>query len=1201
MQIRQNTPTGTKQLYYTWNQTTSDQQDGKNARKTVFVVESNQIRRLQDIPASEDVEITSCPVIDYNQQNLQGQSVLGRSYAMQDWPQSGQKYISSLTAVRTANPYFADFQTQNGSVFSFFDNLAVSYNNSQWQLANAQISYSIIGYYPNPLQVDPLAMPLVPSQTPQDRLDACQMQLKSTAGLKASTVDWLQNGGVGQMRGFCAGSFNNIYWNICRTDPKTSDPALVSLKASVRFPGDAIQNAFDTAHPLAVGTNALDSLFGWLSIPGQSVPADIRAQLLRLQSYVLDINDNLDSQLQAEDLIATNNFVPTPCGTRYHFADPSTIQDGWLQNLIDRNAQQSRYDSLLRQYEHFKADMFSLWWKFVCDDGKSTTADPTTLKNAVQTLQGKMKNNQLLLKGGLIKLQSPAFEAAIQPSAEVSFYMQRDPTLLVAGLQSAWPKNINDKVNVRLQEQISPVNAPPRTDLNPNSLILAQLRKKVDSTLYSPIAQFWEECDRLSGADNYFSGYDPPANNSLVNPDFHDDKGDQWTTTNDNGWFPLFIEWEIEYYNIPWEHWQFAPHGDEGRFGYGLKDGVDLVALGLADDYLVINGRSPVLPQASAVLETALKQVFAKVNPDVLDETIPPTEHDPKPRDTIIDAVRKMDFLSTAMSGLTDQLITRMQGTHATPLAFQPGVKEAIIPQAILSKATSISMTRNDFLTMDSGSTTTPFASLVPVLADTSKYSPFKPVTHGQFRFTKFNIIDKFGQMVQGIKLTNDLLTDGKSMNDDRNHISHTPLFPCLSENYSLESFSQPDGLKGLANAVLRRADGLCSFVQLPPSINQPARVNADFVTAVVPGSSQFRRLEDNENPCKGYLVINYANASFQVFTTLGQFVREYSVRNGKVASLPFAPNAQLSADLDPLLQTLLKNFTNSSYLVDLFENISTTVEAVQANPSHAAESMLSILGRPLALVTFGVSLELEGPPLSNDSTIKLSKPAQPTDSVTGYDFAIKLGDRDNVFDGMYGFFTGQSNGSFDMDTFYSYHDPDPQKQPQPTTLKPFYIDPVADDYAVQRNLQYKTFAALVDPFTPLHCYTALLPIKQLVIPPWALQDGVSRIASFFKIGPILSPVDVPAFDAKKEVAEDYRLDDKTRPVETGTLAVPAISVADWSWLQPFWDGEKTRYNLLGLQNVDAKPRYEQPPYVATEGYLQMKKSFVAPDSPLGG
>lgn len=36
----------------------------------------------------------------------------------------------------------------------------------------------------------------------------------------------------------------------------------------------------------------------------------------------------------------------------------------------------------------------------------------------------------------------------------------------------------------------------------------------------------------------------------------------------------------------------------------------------------------------------------------------------------------------------------------------------------------------------------------------TAEFSPFKPVTHGQARFTKFAIVDRFDQVISGIRLS---------------------------------------------------------------------------------------------------------------------------------------------------------------------------------------------------------------------------------------------------------------------------------------------------------------------------------------------------------------------------------------------------------------------------------------------------------------
>lgn len=490
----------------------------------------------------------------------------------------------------------------------------------------------------------------------------------------------------------------------------------------------------------------------------------------------------------------------------------------------------------------------------------------------------------------------------------------------------------------------------------------------------------------------------------------------------------------------------------------------------------------------------------------------------------------------------------------------------------------------------------TPFATLMDLPADIDKYSPFKPVTHGQFRFTKFNILDKFGQVVVGIDR---VLSDQGTM-------THNPLFPCLGETYSLETFDSK------ANAVMQRSDNWCSFVQIPPCINQPARVNASFVTRYnnTNGYSHaWRRIEEWENPVEGWIVVNSANVSLQLFTADGRFVREYSVLNGQVTTHPFAADTTAAADVDPLMAQLMQRFDQSpKSLTSMFQSINTTVQAVQANPSHYAESMLSILGRPLALTTFGFNIELESPPLTDQSTFKTSRTATP--SVTDYNFSIKIGDGDNVFDGLYGLFKEytkppKSNTYFMLDQFYSYHSSDSGLQPPIVTTKPIWPTPSSiPNYTEFVDMNTTIFAALVDPFTPVHIYSALLPIKQLQLPSWTVDRAMARLASFFRKGPTLIASDVPTFHPNTStqtfvVDRDIPLDDPKQPVQTGEIAVPAVSVGDWNWLQPYATSSSNsglKYNELAVKNPDTAPRWERAPYVVTEGYLQMKKPFTAPD-----
>lgn len=94
------------------------------------------------------------------------------------------------------------------------------------------------------------------------------------------------------------------------------------------------------------------------------------------------------------------------------------------------------------------------------------------------------------------------------------------------------------------------------------------------------------------------------------------------------------------------------------------------------------------------------------------------------------------------------------------------------------------------------------------------------------------------------------------------------------------------------------------------------------------------------------------------------------------------------------------------------------------------------------------------------------------------------------------------------------------------------------------------TFIGLIDPFTPINLYTALLPIHQL----WTVDLGIKEINTFFKTGPLLLSHDVPPFDASKAVIYDYRLDyEDAAPQTTGKIGVPSVGLWDWAWLQSYW------------------------------------------------
>src|SRR5256885_7545347 len=57
----------------------------------------------------------------------------------------------------------------------------------------------------------------------------------------------------------------------------------------------------------------------------------------------------------------------------------------------------------------------------------------------------------------------------------------------------------------------------------------------------------------------------------------------------------------------------------------------------------------------------------------------------------------------------------------------------------------------------------------------------------------------------------------------------------------------------------------------------------------------------------------------------------------------------------------------------------------------------------------------------------------------------------------------------------------------------------------------------VIDPYTALHAYSPMLPIKSLTLPPWTIQAAFQRMTAFFHLGPNLLSSDVPTpYDASR-------------------------------------------------------------------------------------
>jgi hypothetical protein len=740
---------------------------------------------------------------------------------------------------------------------------------------------------------------------------------------------------------------------------------------------------------------------------------------------------------------------------------------------------------------------------------------------------------------------------------------------------------------------------------------------------------------------------------------------DQWQGS--QPWRPLYIEWEALYYHIPFEKFKFKEYNRTSSWGttvvrYGIDEDLGSPP-GKFQDVSRVSGRNYLLPQAASTLAIQVAQVLQATNPDDLVNVYNLSKTD---QDSLVDEIAQLQIVTAPMTGLTSHLLTMREGMHVKPLvrlqnqtpvviqAAADGIKDitdAANRQRDPSKQTKLDPTRLIQM-MDTETTLTPYGNSIALENDKTK-PPLKPVTHGQLMFTQMNIVDKFGQAVAVI-----------DPRPPRRGQEQPTVYPCISDTFHPSSIGDADpGLaSSRANVVhAQPSNAACSFISLGPSINQPSRLNANFVLKDING--QWRRATDWDNPIWGWLVINYADKGLQIFLADGTFYRE--VRLGGRANvsagfkwLPFDPPSKLNTVTQKdvkQLNHLIDKLTESDqvYLKAFFHMITQSLDDKQTHaPATYATFSSAIIGKPLALTNAGWSLELAGEPSRNWSTNNPNEPlrhllqpgtnAQYTvDDPNGYTFRIKLGDAERSFDGLVGYFLSADPQSIadptasdlQLENFYTYFMSEPQTSDPRIKLEPsvypkftpFYPPPGnSSDPLPNLASHLQVFGLILDPFQPVHAYSAILPNKSLKLPDWAVEQALSKITAFFSIGPLISPTDVnPLYDSTRAMSSDNVanplpvIPPSVEPTVSIPLAPPVAASsgagAVYRYLQPYWmpsqpggkdvqtgtgdlSTAKTRYNPYGIApdaatGVEAAQlRLPPGPYTALEGFAQVTR-----------
>jgi len=168
--------------------------------------------------------------------------------------------------------------------------------------------------------------------------------------------------------------------------------------------------------------------------------------------------------------------------------------------------------------------------------------------------------------------------------------------------------------------------------------------------------------------------------------------------------------------------------------------------------------------------------------------------------------------------------------------------------------------------------------------------------------------------------------------------------------------------------------------------------------------------------------------------------------------------------------------------------------------------------------------------------------------------------------------------------------------------------------------MELQVYGALVDPFTAIHGYSSFLPPQALELPPWTWQQAMDSMTAFFHAGPLnLAVGDIPAYDEKRELTQT-----NWRDVPPQSLGLPSLGAGEWNWLQPYVkpepvvppptptdpppvvppivvDDSQPTFNSFGIDKTGdlTKPGFQKGPYVAMEGYLQLRSPLTSKAAPV--
>ncbi|KAJ4194402.1 hypothetical protein NW755_003158 [Fusarium falciforme] len=1156
---------------------------GKPSLTKYVLVESNCIRRIDQLDISEDFEAGTCPAMDTSKP-IEDRPLLrmgcARPLAQMRNMTEGSEYRVPFNSFELGHEYFADYAPHNMGVFSYFDNL---------QGIDAEVvDYSVIGFHSSAKDSDPLTFVdshrLIPdgpraSESGEDELELMSnkelldaLHLKLSQASPAVTNFERASASIAG-RTLTQGILRNVRWS--RADSR-----------GMHWPAALLQGDVYAEQPIAVGLHMLDALEAYLhfSMGGeQAAQATAQSALSQLVMRIMAEKDDPDSLRKAAEDAASQSFLARPQGTAWTLPkdEAETISKDAAKDLVPKlkilNQGQVILDTCAREVEQLIQSLYACWWNAASlrkvpleehqlardkirtearkavarlgDLAKYIANTQTSVSNAKQDLEFLIPGNK-----------------ALEAIPTNPFGQHQDPTVLMAGAKSGWPDKFNETLPVRLASQISP---DASTVVTTDEGWLESEFKDISRPVVALLREL--EAPSPKGVPNPYEAVED--------------------MNNTQGWFPLFLEWELEYYHVPFDRWTLENDKDTGRWRYIIPTGSQLllpIDESVGKDLRIISGRSAFLPETGKSLRTRIEQLLAQAPAQA--------DQDKERLQETLQGATGLEYFAADLSGLAEHLITRRRGHHPRPKANDGSGIEKVL---------GIEAEDLQPLEINGPSNLAPYGISTPLDPSyTDEFSPFKPVTHGQARFIKFAIVDKFGQVVSGIRL---------GPNGD------SAMYPSISPSLACGTIPALQGKESeyWPNTVVQaeKKHGLCQFFQIPPRINQPARLNAHFLEPL--SDAQFRSsgtpvrniASEWDNPIWAWVLPNFHNHSVQVYGPLGDFIIEMLLIDKTKTVIASDGPSGVTGHPNPSgrLRVLVDALRDYQLCSSLFDMLTGASDSVLTTGTSFDSALPAALGRPFCIADVGVFIELSSPPLEDAS---LLSSATSELELGDYEFPVALGNHTAAFDGLVGTFSA----SGDIDKIASAYTRDSgeltgsspgivkkrqaeSEHPQPLRLKPYFLPgTLGGDLDEEHRRRLTVVSAIIDPKTPMHIYSgSLFPVASLPLPRWPVDDALRKLRAFFAVGPILVPAKPAQGDARNRIMVVDPDGSNLGPTIQMSLG-GGEGVNAWQWLQPSKEKNKatgnmeTKWSDVAIMPLDRKLKIDAADQSQlVEGYIVVK------------